>query len=505
MRDALTRNRSIYERTVKLIQRGWDKRPLENTVALIEGLAHFATHAHTGLFRDDRLENWLAELGQPIEPIGVGVLKERYPKALSNGDQPLLLHVATTIYTVGGHVNYLERMAEWDDSHRHLLVVTRQEGHAYKSETIELFERSGGGVIFLEGSFANRVSILKSLVEIVDQVLLHQHQYDPTGVMAFGGLNREVGMVNHSDHTFWLGASVIHHTLEFRKESLWVSRELREIPETRFVPLPVKEPKPVDSPNEVRQALDIPEDAIVFISMGSAHKFRPWKDRNFFQWMDEILENISKSYLVVVGIDPASYTLESTAHEKRIRLIAPTPEPGPYLAASDYVVDPIPHGSFTAVLEGCAFGCIPILPICSHSLLNLSQDPAISGCHIQAKEPLEVVQQIARYHNEGRQTSLKTLAQQMEKHHFRRGWILQFQEEHKLSLQPIGVDHSTIAELHDDAFPKAVKKLAQVISDSIGGRLDAFGMRFLQQLWMYSGLSFGQSSKWVLSRKLKKA
>lgn len=472
-------------------------------MALSESLAAFAAEAHMGRLRDDRLEQLIRTTSTDIPQMGTRELELSFPGILKNTDSHVCLHVVTTLYPVGGHVNFLERLIEWESDQIHIVLVTRQGSHPYNPETLSTITSKNGRVEFLEGNYKERAAILRAFGGIADTILLHTHPDDALPLIAFGNdADWSIGIINHADHAFWLGASIVDYCIDFRAESVEETRTARGIANVRYVPLPIRAPQATYSKRETRKELGIPEEAIVLVAMGSAHKFKPYRDRNYFLWIDTILKLVPTAWGIMIGLSEPNSYIEEMQHADRLLQIGQTVNPEKYLQASDYVVDPIPAGSFTAVLEGCANGCIPILPSPLMPAFTLNSDPAFQGLAVSENIPEKVAEAIHGQSNLGRETIREQLRDTMKRFHLQPSWIRWFREGIERDFPVTVPDYSIQADWQNEKFPKVANRLARQISD-IGSEVSFVYAKLQTELWRSSGLKTLKRVKWMLKATLK--
>ena len=122
------------------------------------------------------------------------------------------LHVLSRVYSTGGHTTMLRRWIEADDSgDEHHLVLTFTEKLEIQAVR-DCIERTGGKVFTLGNipSILQKANRLRELAwQESDQVVMHSHMWDVVPTIAFGVVGGPpVLLLNHADHTFWVGASV---------------------------------------------------------------------------------------------------------------------------------------------------------------------------------------------------------------------------------------------------------------------------------------------------------
>src|SRR5262249_26815759 len=143
-----------------------------------------------------------------------------------------------------------------------------------------------------------------------DMVILHHHPDDVVPVVAFA-TDRcpPVAILNQAHHVFWLGSSIADAVIEIWPAGRPVSQTRRFVKRCLFLPIPLSAPPQV-SRNRARRALQIPDDTVVMLSIGSAFKYTPTDTHNFYKVASRLLAQHPKTHLYLVGVtwdDCAAY------------------------------------------------------------------------------------------------------------------------------------------------------------------------------------------------------
>lgn len=346
----LERNRLLYEYLLRSrVLEPQDRPGDEELLERIEALARFAWRNHTGYFADGRLENLLLEFCRP-----------------SHADEPptepcfSVLHVASELGQVGGHTRILFQMLRRSNDPRQAVVVTRQQ-----REKIPDWFIAGIGsipVITLDSgqTLVERAVALRRLREKSRLVMLYHHPWDSLPVLAFaqhgGGA---VLLENHAHSWFWLGSSiadlVVSHSrfhTRFTQDNRPV-RAVRHLPFTQLEEL-VQSVTP-EQKQLARQQLAVPADCVCLISIGTAEKFVPNDDYNFYRTARKILARFPQVRLYIIGseADP-----RHPVADERIHFLGYVADPITYYLAADICLDAMPQpslgGTLYAALAGMA-------------------------------------------------------------------------------------------------------------------------------------------------------
>jgi hypothetical protein len=101
-----------------------------------------------------------------------------------------------------------------------------------------------------------------------------------------------------------------------------------------------------------RQALGVPPEAVVLLTIGSAHKYRPLPGLDFLDAAAAILRACPQAYVVAVGprADARWRALRDSAGQ-RLLAVGRQLDLAPFQAAADVYLEGFPVGSPTALLE----------------------------------------------------------------------------------------------------------------------------------------------------------
>jgi hypothetical protein len=367
---------------------------------------------------DDDAANWLLVAARLADAFGCGQLASarleaiglalgaRIPLPVPTPPQPVRrrwLHVMSIGYAIGGHSAMLRRWVESDGSgDEHHVVLTFMADLAVP-ELRKAIESRGGKITAL-GGVPGTMARARRLREIAwrdaDRIVLHVHMWDVVPLIAFGVPGGPpVLVLNHADHTFWVGAAIADRIVNLRPAGEKMTIRFRGV--GRNLPLPIPLPGPGDAlaaaqqRTTVRERLGIPQAALVFLTIGSAFKYLPVGELDFLAMVRKLLAALPEAYLVAVGPSTASPDWASAAQVLAPRLIplgTQHPVTG-YHAAADIYLEGFPFDSATALLEASVAGlpvvripaCAP-LPFSAHDfpLSVVAQPTDVEGYLAQA-------------------------------------------------------------------------------------------------------------------------
>jgi hypothetical protein len=207
-----------------------------------------------------------------------------------------VLHVATELFNTGGHTKVMQSFIHSDKSDREHSVFIR----GLECRTIQCIRFNGLYPMLFSFLPKERLytcrafsgdriihcsQVLRNLTASFDLVVLHIHQFDTVPILALGDgyHGPPVVLFDHSDHTFWLGSTVLDSRLSHRQAALRLAHRrgieahrnfLFHYPISNIASLNSAEQKTFTKA-EAKAKLGIREDQIMLLSMASSYKFHP--------------------------------------------------------------------------------------------------------------------------------------------------------------------------------------------------------------------------------------
>ncbi len=274
------------------------------------------------------------------------------------------LHVMTEAWFWGGMVENVKKWIRFtSDRVVNSLVVYDQKNVSWTESLRAEVEAAGGKFILLE----RRVPMLERSLALrrlaateADVVVLHTIVHDIVPVLAFGVPGGPpVLRMNHDDHMFWVGGSIIDCVVNFRELGQNWTLKHRGVDRSVILPLPLEEPRKELVADEresrraaARAAFGIPEGAVVLLAVGSGYKFDPFEKWDFLDAAEAILARCPDAFILGAGVEHKErWRALSDAYGGRIKALGVQTDMTDCLAASDIGLGSIPFPSQTAILE----------------------------------------------------------------------------------------------------------------------------------------------------------
>ena len=347
------------------------EKDLSRRVSMAQKIIYRMFSCGTGVFSSPELEQPFLDLAETL-PLYDDV--QYTPNSF--------LHVMTKSYTTGGHTRVVERWVDTSPiAQKHSIVLLDQGGEPIPSRLGNVaHEHKGELYVFDDNSLEDRAAKLRELAIHYEYIILHIHMYDPTALVAFGTNNftRPIIFFNHADHAYWCGASIIDMLADLRDNDIAKKRRGIETVFTLRIPF---EPNPKilaypKSKEQSRLDLGLPLDKKIILTVGGAHKYRPFAGCEFCELVSKAISSLEN--VVCYGIGPTPDIGNWSEYEDRFVALGNIDygeKYYDYLNACDVYINSIPIGGGTAMLDALQFR----RPVLSFALFNDKLGDIIKG------------------------------------------------------------------------------------------------------------------------------
>lgn len=327
----------------------------------LKDAAVWATYNPCGMLKSAKIENALCDIATKHH---VDLSQDYIPNSV--------LHVASKIYILGGHSVVLDQwLNHHPDGQINSLALTwwMPEEHVLKT-SVKAVKESGGELYFLANENKDSMQIalrLRQIASKYEKIVLHIHMEDIIPLLAFGTpeFKRPIVFFNHSDHIFWLGASIADCVVSFREFAKELCITERSIRYNQKLSLPVNVERKFCSEQEkaaLRKSLSVPQNAKIVMTIARNVKFYPFNDLDYFDVVKKILEKTENVYFIVIGLswNDATWIDLPEDLKNRIRLLGMISKTDldKYMMLADIALDSLPFSSTVSFYE-LAFQNIP--------------------------------------------------------------------------------------------------------------------------------------------------
>lgn len=300
------------------------------------------------------------------------------PAPLANGPAaataaPACLHVLTEALEAGGHSAMAWRWIRLDPVHpvQHVALLS---GDAQVPAALAEAVQGRAGRVHQPppgSGLLEQARWLRALAHAGAQcVVLHVDVADVVAATAFGlPGGPPVMLVNHAAHLYATGVRSADLVLDCRGswlEQTWTARH-RGARRHATVPIPLEAPGTA-SPSArqaARQAMGLPPDAVVALTLGAHFKYRAVGDLDFVATWERLLAAHPQAVLVAAGFAPdARWRAAAARCAGRIVLpgVVPHADVARLHAAADLYAEGFAFGTTTALLEAGLAGLPALLP-----------------------------------------------------------------------------------------------------------------------------------------------
>lgn len=333
--------------------------PAEELVERIMFLARFAWRNHPGYYADGRIENILFDFGLKLDEYADAATAEKKKTGLLPDLKSIsILHLATELYQVGGHTRILYQFIKRHAVENQVIVLTSQG----KKNLPQWFVDGIGEipVIILDelDSVFERAAVLRQIALLSQKVMLYQHPWDAVPVIALSCKNGPpVLLENHAHSWFWLGASVADMVVAHTSFHTLFTQIMRPVKNTWYLPFTqLDDLQGITTPADkllARERLGIPADCTCLITLGTAEKFIPNAEYNFYATAQKIVERFERVQIYVIG---TGYDARYPVNRDRIHFLGYQACPDDYYRAADICLDALPQPSLGATLYATLLG-----------------------------------------------------------------------------------------------------------------------------------------------------
>ena len=232
----------------------------------------------------------------------------------------------------------------------------------------EVVEKSGGFLRALGASTSKpleQARELRALCQGMDVIVLHLFPYDiiPLLALAAGCESAKVLFVNHSDHTFWIGASVAHWIVHLRRQSVQFLKERRGLDpnQSSILPIPIVHSPIKITRTQAKLKLGYEPDVVLLLTIATPFKYSAPNQVGFLDLVTPVIIQLPKAVLIAVGANPeGSWRSANIQTNGRIVPLGTRWDNDLLYAAADIYLDSVPFSSITSLLEAGSHG-LPLI------------------------------------------------------------------------------------------------------------------------------------------------
>ncbi|MBV6880921.1 glycosyltransferase family 1 protein [Epilithonimonas ginsengisoli] len=340
-------NKQYFDASIRIAKRLFEEELYEDCINYIQKTACFGWFNFSGYYKSEQLEILLAKIQQKILP------SSSHPK--KNNKNNKVLHICSEVHVSGGHSKLLYNWIKNDTSKKHSILSTRLSADDLKAVSETYFEDISD-IEFFSVKSNSKIESVKLLNEQplndYEVIILHIHPDETITNIVFSqkGITAPVWFINHADHVFWLGTSIIDIVLQIRESNAAVDEERRGISAERQFFLPI----PVENKGELNEETinDKIDKKINILSTGTSYKFNPNEKYNFLQEAYKIVEENPEVVFNIVGLRQDSDYAKKYEHQRIILHGGVSASTLASIEKNTHIyVEGFPMASFTALLQ----------------------------------------------------------------------------------------------------------------------------------------------------------
>ena len=325
---------------------------LDCALHLASSLSTYAYLNFTGYYTSYKLEKIVQQIGsKAIHPIKI--------TSKLKSEKRRILHVASELYELGGHTPLLLKWIQRDKDSNHQLFLTRQSVKNIPAIIFQAHNITADSILWSNNgeSLVQTAQQLLAVAGDFDFLVLHIHPNDVVPLLAFANQKpAPIYFMNHADHCFWLGASIIDGLIQLRETTLLLDQQNRSIGSMAQFILPIPITVTATEFAEKKELLSkhgiTNSNSIILLTTSTESKFNPLLDYNYFESIIPVLDKNPHALLFIVGIGADKELAEKYQHNqiKFLGYLLPS-DLAKIENTSDIYIETFPFSSFTALLQ----------------------------------------------------------------------------------------------------------------------------------------------------------
>lgn len=410
----------LFDFLVKLLRH---VQSVDAKMALARYCGILASKNYCGTFRETTIEQFFETYAHQVTSV-TPTLKALRTKQI--------VHVFTTTYTTGGHTRFLENLVQLDDQYTHHLLITNQGETPPRNTLFESIKAKKGKIHFIKSTnLRDQVNEFQDFIsENASSVFLHIHQYDCLPSIALSAFKDQIDIhfFNHADHCFSFGCDVSYSIINIREEAERISQHQRNILNSHILPLPILKDDSIGQRYEqIREKYGISKSDLVGVSIGNPNKFYKNEKHHFFQTIVKALDQNLQLKVFIVGVEQADFcaALGAIEHE-RLYFLGIIPDPSELQLIADLAIDPMPLGSYTALLETCYYGAYPLVCYGTIPLFDLYNDESFKNRMSIDLNEKAYLEHLKNFCDGKIEFSKEEISKAIKTHHSGKEWLQRF-------------------------------------------------------------------------------
>jgi glycosyltransferase involved in cell wall biosynthesis len=354
IKKTITASEALFSHEIAQAENLLKSGHTDSALQMAQRLSTYAWVNFTSYYTSYRLEKLIAEIGKKT------VKSKNTPAPEKKNSKRRILHVASELYELGGHTPLLLKWMQRDKTSDHSLFLTRQ---SVVNIPVKIFAQHGiekQAIVWSNTTDVPHIEVAQQLLDLsrdYDLLIFHIHPDDIVPLLAFSTEKpRPIYFLNHADHCFWLGASIIDGVIQLRNNTIALDQKRRSLDELKQFLLPIPIDKHIGTEYSKTETLKNygikPKFSKFLLTTSTINKFEPFLSYNYFDSVIPVLDKNPDTLLLIVGVAEDSNLALRYSHPqiKYLGYLYPDKlKEIEYLA--DIYLETFPYSSFTALLQ----------------------------------------------------------------------------------------------------------------------------------------------------------
>lgn len=315
--------------------------------------AKYCSQNRVGFFQDLKFEKELGNISLEYK-INTFEIKNNYTERT--------LHIATKVYSSGGHTRVINNWINFEEKNQDLLIIN-SEGSQIESWLEKTLKKNAGKIILLQQkNILEKAKELFNIAQSYERIILHIHPNDIIPILAFSNskIIERIYFYNHADHIFWLGVTINKCVLDLTSEGKELSLKKRGIINSEVLSIPLEEKQHESETidiNKIYELYNIKKNSKIIFSMATEYKYNTILDYNFFEFLKKLSPFLIKNdiYFLVAGPNLRNKSWKSIYEYSKKRVIplgvVSKEKVKKIWKIIDLYIDSFPINSYTCLLE----------------------------------------------------------------------------------------------------------------------------------------------------------
>lgn len=368
------------------------------------------------------------------------------------------LHVASEVYSSGGHTRVINNWINFETKNQDLLIINSEGSQIENWLKETLKEKSGKIILLQQNNILEKAKELFNIAQNYERIILHIHPDDIIPILAFSNskIIEKIYFYNHADHVFWLGLTINKCVLDLTSEGKELSLKKRGIINSEVLSIPLEkkqqESKTIDT-DKIYETYNLKKNSKIIFSMATEYKYNTILDYNFFEFLEKLSPFLIKYdvYFLVAGPSLKNKFWKRIYECSKKRVIPlgilPKEKVKEIWKIVDLYIDSFPMNSYTCLLEAISNNIK-----CFSLKTPISDLDCLKKIKVDTNEKLiKEIERFFLYKNNYKEENIE-IANSLKKVHFKNGFLNNLKKIYLENDNQKNINYRLIKEYFNDDY-----------------------------------------------------